>query len=518
LRCYLSSTDHDKLICCNPEGVIYSTGNRQGWEKWHIIEDSNGMIKLQNCAHGKYLYSAAYGHVSASNEQPSQEQGRWIIRKSPSNESYFISSNTNDDDGGEKYLTCQGNGDVCATAKRNRDQEWRIEILTGELCFISSSEQNRRLSCHPWRGLSMSCNWKGWEVRRFIEAGNGHVRISNWTHDNKVLCSDEHGKVWTTDNLRGYWEKWEVVLAPDGYDGVVIKSVAHGSFLQVGSKGVPITCVGFAGPSTTWHLDAGNSRSFFLSSVRHDKRIGSSKDGVFSSSNRKDWEVWEIKQLQNGVVCLISRAHGKNLGSDSKGHLYVSAQLRDSEMWKLEQASDGGCVHLVSKEHHRLVSCDDGGNLSTRSGTPSASEAWSLEPRMPPTITGESMRNLAIGGSVAVASIVAAPFAIMGIVGSLGFAAGGVASGSFAAGMMSAEAIASGGVIAAGGTVATLQSIGAAGLGLAGTTAAMGAGAVVGASAIGISAAASGGRTSMGESTAATNSGGNRPFCDWRSW
>jgi len=189
--------------------------------------------------------------------------------------------------------------------------------------------------------------------------------------------------------------------------------------------------------------------------------------------------------------------------------LYVSDKLRDSEMWKLEQASDGGCVHLVSKKHHRLVSCDGGGNLSTRSGTPSASEAWCLEPCMPPTITGESMRNLAIGGSdapaaVTVASIVMAPFSVMGIgaslgyagapiLGSLGYGAGAIDCASGVAGTKTAESI-------------------------AGTTAAMGAGAVVGASAIGISAAASGGRTSMGESTAATNPGGNRPFCDWRSW
>ncbi len=105
-------------------------------------------------------------------------------------------------------------------------------------------------------------------------------------------------------------------------------------------------------------------------------------------------------------------------------------------------------------------------------------------------MTGEQMINLTIGGSVAALSIIAAPFAVMGAIAGLGFCAGGIASGSIAAGMMSAEAIASGGMIAAGGTVATLQSIGAVGLGVAGTSAAIGAGATLGVSAVGISAAA----------------------------
>ena len=58
----------------------------------------------------------------------------------------------------------------------------------------------------------------------------------------------------------------------------------------------------------------------------------------------------------------------------------------------------------------------------------------------------------------------AAPFAVVGAVGAIGFTSGGIAAGSMAASMMSSSAIASGGGVAAGGVVATLQSIGAAGL------------------------------------------------------
>ncbi|KAM6045184.1 uncharacterized protein VSU04_013379 isoform 3-T3 [Chlamydotis macqueenii] len=66
----------------------------------------------------------------------------------------------------------------------------------------------------------------------------------------------------------------------------------------------------------------------------------------------------------------------------------------------------------------------------------------------------------------------------------LGFTGAGIAAGSVAAKMMSAAAIANNGAVAAGSTVAVLQSIGAAGLSLGakvGLTSAMGSlGAVIG--------------------------------------
>merc|ERR1711962_1592466 len=65
----------------------------------------------------------------------------------------------------------------------------------------------------------------------------------------------------------------------------------------------------------------------------------------------------------------------------------------------------------------------------------------------------------------AAVALVAAPVALPLI----GFGAGGIAAGSYAASMMSAAAIANGGGVAsmaAGGIIATCQSIGAAGIGL----------------------------------------------------
>jgi hypothetical protein len=77
------------------------------------------------------------------------------------------------------------------------------------------------------------------------------------------------------------------------------------------------------------------------------------------------------------------------------------------------------------------------------------------------------------GGGAALAAVPAA-------VSVLGFKAGGIAAGSFAASMMSWMA-----PTAAGGAVATMQSIGVVGLGVAGGAVVIGVGAVGGAAAIG---------------------------------
>ena len=90
---------------------------------------------------------------------------------------------------------------------------------------------------------------------------------------------------------------------------------------------------------------------------------------------------------------------------------------------------------------------------------------------------GNRQRNLviAVGAGVLAGgvAVVAAPIVIGGALGALGFTAGGIAANSVAAGMMSSAAIANGGGVVAGGVVATLQSVGAAGI-AASTQAAIG--------------------------------------------
>ncbi|XP_074516830.1 interferon alpha-inducible protein 27-like protein 2A isoform X2 [Sebastes fasciatus] len=86
---------------------------------------------------------------------------------------------------------------------------------------------------------------------------------------------------------------------------------------------------------------------------------------------------------------------------------------------------------------------------------------------------------VAIGVGASAGAIVAA-VGVPIVLGAIGFTSAGIAAGSYAAGMMSTAAVANGGGVVAGGLVATLQALGAAGLSGAATAVVTGTGAVVG--------------------------------------
>ena len=73
-----------------------------------------------------------------------------------------------------------------------------------------------------------------------------------------------------------------------------------------------------------------------------------------------------------------------------------------------------------------------------------------------------SNKAIAVAGSSAIVGG-SVPLVCIATVKAIGFGAGGITAGSMAAGMMATEAVAGGGAIAAGGTVASLQWVGAVG-------------------------------------------------------
>jgi hypothetical protein len=161
---------------------------------------------------------------------------------------------------------------------------------------------------------------------------------------------------------------------------------------------------------------------------------------------------------------------------------------------------------------------------------------WLLQPCLPGQNSGRHLATVWGVRLAGVGTVLAAPAMVMGVVGGIGFGAGGIVGGSAAAGMMSAEAIAAGSGVAAGGTVAILQSIGAAGLGATGTSMAMGGGALFGGALVGAANATVLRQQSPGGNfTIRSNNGEgeveedgivadetaviiNRPFAGWRQW
>jgi hypothetical protein len=365
----------------------------------------------------------------------------------------------------------------------------------------------------------MCSEWKGWEVWRFVrdEQNPGVFTITSWTHSNKVLCSDPDGKVFTTENKEGDWEKWRITKHPER-KAIMMQSVSHGRFLVASGKELHTD----QNVAADWHLEPAHSNNFFISATCHDRRVSCSPDGgPFTEKNWKKWEEWVIQPAGKklGIFRIKSRHHNTFLGSGLDGGVVMTEHYSgEREEWKLVLGNDDGMFIESVHNQGRLLACGENGALYM-SEDHGGWETWRLHPIMPSTISGKQIGSLVGVGVGTLVLAIAAPFAVMGVVGALGFQAGGIVAGSAAAGMMSAEAIAAGGGVAAGGTVATLQSIGAVGLGIAGTTTAVSAGAATGLF-IGSSALVATGAMHK-DAFSSTNVDQPEylfPLCSWRQW
>ncbi|XP_030213428.1 uncharacterized protein LOC115544561 isoform X1 [Gadus morhua] len=149
--------------------------------------------------------------------------------------------------------------------------------------------------------------------------------------------------------------------------------------------------------------------------------------------------------------------------------LYELAEYCDFGIAKDEHIRDRIVVGILDSELSQKLQLESDLTLEkaismTRQSTPPSTpnKKKLVDSRNMGLLTAAVVGTLGAGGAV-----VAAPF----VLGAAGFTAAGITAGSWAAGMMSAAAVANGGAVAAGSTVAVLQSLGAAGLGTAATAA-----------------------------------------------
>ncbi|VEU34958.1 unnamed protein product [Pseudo-nitzschia multistriata] len=137
---------------------------------------------------------------------------------------------------------------------------WEMECVTGELCFLSNPALDVRVRCDMAGLLTLSPNWKGWEVVRILESsGDGYVKLSSWMHSQWLLCSDAEGNVTTcshADSLLSEGQhgesdfpgdqepqkqqpfrcsKWaiEKYQGSSGPPGVIIRSKTHNRLLSI---------------------------------------------------------------------------------------------------------------------------------------------------------------------------------------------------------------------------------------------------------------------------------------------
>jgi len=287
--------------------------------------------------------------------------------------------------------------------------KWNLRFLSGEILFLSNPVIDKRLRCNPMGKLSFDDNWKGWEVFRFIEVGNGELQIVSWTHE-KVLVSDAHGTVSTTNNREDKDTRW--VVSKHLNNGVLIKSVEHDRYLCAISETElgTVDGKGFAFAAVEWEMEPANSRVFFLAAT-NDFLLSTRRNGTVCTSKRaKEWEEWKIEKVVNdfddydttggNVFSIFSRKHGTYLSSTNDGHVCTSTELGENEYWELEDSTEEAGFIIVSYLYNdRQLYCNEEGELATSSID---CQAWRLKPRMP----GSLSLNQIVLGSIAAASVI----------------------------------------------------------------------------------------------------------------
>eukprot|EP00339_Tiarina_fusa_P013373 CAMPEP_0117010868 /NCGR_PEP_ID=MMETSP0472-20121206/9471_1 /TAXON_ID=693140 ORGANISM="Tiarina fusus, Strain LIS" /NCGR_SAMPLE_ID=MMETSP0472 /ASSEMBLY_ACC=CAM_ASM_000603 /LENGTH=692 /DNA_ID=CAMNT_0004713513 /DNA_START=114 /DNA_END=2192 /DNA_ORIENTATION=+ len=507
------------------------------------------IVRLRNVATDLYLTCCHQNNDNSNNNN---------IKKDSNTPPYKLCLTTTTNDASTN--TMRHIGYPPSPEVRHEAQEqtlWRVEFQTGELCFLSNPTADRRLKCNVFGHLSLESNennnWKGWEVWRFIDVGNYELLITSWTHTTRVLASNWAGKVVTTEDRHGFGTRWRVMKGIYG-NGVLLQSVETGRYLRVvGDQGcdqnesinksnnnnnnnnVSYDFNTVDRPEefgTEWQLESANKNVFYLLGRGNDKLLSCTRNGGTKLGNRPtSWEEWRVAKVlgtYNNKYEIYSTRFKRYLGVDHRGDLVVTNEERNSisDLWEIEVSATGGYIITSTNIMHPGRLCYDvERSCWTVSSAKHEDCEWSLHPKMPESISGPQLGVMVGAGVGALALTVAAPFAVAWGVAAIGFGAEGICAGSAAAAMMSAEAVASGGGIVAGGLVATLQSIGAAGLGVAGTTAAMGGGALLGSAGLGITAAVVGGKDDQDGISAQEpdelefNSELSRlPLCAWRSW
>ncbi|KAL7554024.1 hypothetical protein ACHAWF_017389 [Thalassiosira exigua] len=276
-------------------------------------------------------------------------------------------------------------------------------------------------SCIRSRSNGSQLAWMGSLAVHHKVEGGCYI-ITSWTHKRKILCSNSKGRVYTTEKRGGSEQTWNISSHPS-MTGVKIHSVKHGRFLAFSGHDL-YTFV--KEKDTAWHLEPAHGHRFFISAKCHEKRLSSTSKRPKTHRHRGAGEKWVIKRAKvNGHFTILSQKHGKYLGSSKDGKLTFGKSRHD---WAIVASPHGG-IYIQSIEHGLKLSCDRNGHPYTTEAS-GGWETWHLEPIMPRTVSGKKMWSLAGIVATTIATAVAMPFAVMGVVGALGFGAEGIASGS----------------------------------------------------------------------------------------
>eukprot|EP00927_Polykrikos_kofoidii_P070776 TRINITY_DN67161_c0_g1_i1.p1 TRINITY_DN67161_c0_g1~~TRINITY_DN67161_c0_g1_i1.p1 ORF type:complete len:351 (+),score=18.43 TRINITY_DN67161_c0_g1_i1:68-1120(+) len=244
--CYISSRQHNRRLSCNWfTNSPFTTGNREGWERWCIADVGDGNISIQSMDRKRYLGSNSEGHVFTHHMVGTQEQ-------------------------------------------------WRVEKSPHAGSFVKSAKHGKRLACDSHGHIYTHDNRGGWEtwVLEFVR----NVRVSSVKHDIRLSCNWFNHKPFSTRNRAG-WEEWRLVYAGDAK--VFLQSKDRHRFLGSNAAGHLFTHH-TVGIQETWILEDSPCGGFFIKSTRHGKHLACNAEGnLYTHANRGGWETWVLEDAPN---------------------------------------------------------------------------------------------------------------------------------------------------------------------------------------------------------------------------
>ena len=465
---YLTSDETGEVSTVKISAEKNNSAESNDEEEVEVEEDT----KKDWVAAAKAKAESAFADDTTTKSQLGNAE-QWLLMRSPHGGHFLVSakhelniaicSRTTNDGEGRRVTS----NTVSLKGENSVGESWNVEFVSGELCFMSSSppssssslSEPKQIRCDLMGKLSLTSDKRGWEVWRFVEMGGGKVRIVSWMHSQFCIASNHEGKVSTIGigKAEEGCDEWTVEKAPEGHIGVVIKSVACARRMLSrrdgeGGGGL-LTIQEFEGDCGVWQLDAAHSQVYTLASLYHKKSIG---PFPYVTENMKQSDQLVLQMIDDeGTVRLYHKSNGMYLGSSIEGEVeYATMSDNDdtessTELWKMEQSSDGGYT-FSSKTHGGLLSfTNDKVNpklCMVTAMTDGKREVWSINPLLPRAISSGKIKTFAIGTSVAVGTTVAMPFLMAGMLAVVPAEATLVAS-VMAAGLTGAEAIASVGAI-----------------------------------------------------------------------
>lgn len=410
--------------------------------------ENNGVFYLKSYKFNRYLSSEG-GKVATidlkENDEGPCKSHQWILMRSPFGGHFVVSARH------ELNLGCvDEKGTIGLIGENSVSESWDIEFVSGELCFLSTPPSiDKRIRCDLTGRLSLTKDRRGWEVWRFIETGGGKVKIVSWMHQQYCLGCDHDGKISTISAGKAHegCDEWTVEKAVDGYEGVIIKSVACARRVLCHSENGLTTTQELEGESGIWQLDAAHSQTYLLTSLHHSKTIG---PFPYVTEKLKQSDQLVLEQTDDeGTVRLYLKSKGKYVGSVVQGEVSANASPDETEFWKMEAREEGGYTFrsMVHQEMLALSNEDVNPKLCTvPEATEDKSEVWRVDPILPRAISSAKIKTFAMGTGLAVGTTVAMPFLMAGMLAVVPAEMTLMAS-VLSVGLTGAEAIASVGAI-----------------------------------------------------------------------